>query len=237
MNHAAKIIPLLATLAFAWNPPIGVCPPEALKKLDHFATLQEGGIIKDSKPFSQPLDNGKCFLYGYDLYVEGSSLGIENKKTGDKLEYRGKENGAYNFGCKSMNTPEKENCVFIGIEKGSAVSLISQLSNGDTIQFFTAFKPDKITFAKAIYVKSGRDNLINSELHVFEDKNKSRLDATWESSLSGEYWKVEGGINRSDILSVIKASEKFGTTNIKKADSLISTLDKIYLAKLKTYPK
>jgi len=229
MNHTAKILLLLTAAAFAWNPPIGVCPPEALKKIDHYVTLQEGNMIIGNKPFATPLDNGKCFLNGFDIYIEGNKLGIENKKTGDKLEYTGKENGAYNFGCKNMNTPDKENCVFIGIEKGSAISLTSQFSNGDTTQFVIFFMPEKFISAKGIYVKAGRDSLKNSWLETKEDKTKNRLEAFWESSLSGEYWKVDGYINRSDILSTIKASEKTTGTNLKKAEELIQALEKIYI--------
>jgi len=94
------IIPclLLAVIAFAWNPPVGVCPPEAIKKLDSLYTKQSEGKLTGNNTI--PFDNGKCFLNGFDLYVEGNNFGLVNKKTGDKLEYIGKDKeGEYNFNC------------------------------------------------------------------------------------------------------------------------------------------
>ncbi len=210
-----KLIPLFlffalsAIAAFAWNPPVGTCTPEALHKIDHFVTLQEGGIIKNSKYFTVPLDSGKCFLHGYDLYVEGSNLGIENKKTGDKLEYKGKEDRMYNFGCKKMDTPDNENCVSIGIEDGVVSSETSKINNGDTTWYFIIFGTKKIILATGTYVKTGRSYFENSMLKLEEDKSKNRLEAFWESSIGGEYRKANG-------------------TNIKKTDGLISALDKLF---------
>jgi len=201
----------MLSVAFAWNPPIGVCPPEAIKKLDSLYSKQSEGKLTGNNTI--PFDNGKCFLNGFDLYVEGNNFGLVNKKTGDKVEYVGKDKeGGYNFNCAGFNDIKLNiNCINLGNNRNDIS--FSVLSKIDTNQIVIFFSETKFNLFDAIFFNGkSRNEFQNMEIILKENKAKTRLEGEYASSIEKEinsdFYKAEGYLKRKDIISAIKEIDK-----------------------------
>jgi hypothetical protein len=184
--------------AYAWNPPIGVCPSEAIKKLDTLFDYKEKGklmeYLKKTKTKNNilPFDKGKCFLYGYDIYIDGDDFGLVNSKTGDRFS-SGANNGYYGSKCsKDMN------CLIV--LDNNINELIFSINTDDYASFESAsinfVKYDENTSFK--FFKSSKNDDGGYHVILYENKAKNRFEGTFD------FGGYKGYLKYNDMLSSLR---------------------------------
>jgi hypothetical protein len=257
-----KIIPLLLLLtvisAYAWNPPIGICSAEAVKKIDSLHTAYGNGTLTDLngikyevanrmfkakngemvnfgmainegwtyKPNLKPqeklaFDNGKCFLHGFDIYIDENGFGLVNAKTKDKFKRRGRLEKSDGYDYIYVFVPEEEagDYEFV-LSIGSnynAMQLSSVVNKLDSLAIIVGFA-DTIGTLKYISrhsMKRTSGDISKADIMTKWSKAKNRFEGYLvTTNANGVSWGEAGIYLKSeDIKSALENSGKLNSLN------------------------